>query len=388
MVSGHGTIETAVSAIKRGAFDFIEKPFDAARLLVSVSKAVEFSNLQRENDQLKIKAKFASSLIGQSNATTTLRNTVKKVGPLNGRCFLIGPVGADKECLVSEIHHLSSRAAGPLIFVNCRMQSRSKFEVDLFGMRINESAGPSTKIGYIEKAHGGAIYFDEIHYLPKDLQLKLCRVLSEGYFSRLGESVKVDINVRVFAGASVNMEEHVKGGIFSEELYYRLAANVIKVPPLSSRQDDIPDLLNYFMAQAAIAYNAPPKAFSQRAIAVLKAYQWPGDVNQLKNFVDWILVMHSHSEDVIDTDDLPVEVTEGRNFSSGFVDFMTTFASLPIKEARETFEKEYLTTQLKRFSGNISQTSKFVGMERSALHRKIRYLKIHEARDHLDWKAF
>lgn len=378
MMSGHGTIETAVSAIKRGAYDFIEKPFDSARLLLSVSKAIEITNLKMENDRLKLKSKSLSCLVGPSSSTLLLKSSIQKIAALNGRCFISGPMGSDKEWIVSEIHQLSARRNGPVICINCQNQSTSRFEVDLFGMTINNSEKVTTKVGLLEKANGGSIYFDEIHCLSKDIQQKLCKILTEGVFARLGGSTKISANIRFFAGSSVDMDALVKQGLFSSVLYYRLAANVIKLTPLRERTEDIPFLLENFMNQAAMAYNVTPKTFSKQALAVLEAYPWPGDVNQLRNIVDWVLIMNSASEksNIIDVQDLPTEITEGKDFSSGFAGFMSSFSALSIKEAREAFEKEYLTTQLKRFAGNVSQTSKFVGMERSALHRKIRYLNI------------
>jgi two-component system nitrogen regulation response regulator NtrX len=384
MMSGHATIETAVTAIKEGAYDFIEKPFDSARLLVSISRAIETFNLKRENEQLKIKARSSYVPVGNSSYSNNLLGHIQKVSSLNGRCFIFGPVGSDKEWVVSEIHRLSSRSNGPLVFVNCQNQSQSKFEIDLFGAMLESDSGKTIRTGLIEQADNGIMYFDEIHLLSKEIQNKLRRVLTEGSFSRLGSSSKIKVDIRFFAGSSENIKDQIKDGNFSEDLFYRLAANTIKLTPLRDRIEDVPALVDSFMRQASLAYNTPYKTFSKDAMAVLSTYHWPGDVSQLKNLVDWVLIMSmcKKSTNTIELDDLPSEITDDKSFSPGFADFMASFSSLSIKEARDAFEKEYLTAQLRRFSGNISQTSRFVGMERSALHRKIRYLNISDKKNH------
>lgn len=381
MMSGHGTIETAVLAIKHGAYDFIEKPFDSNRLLVSISKAIEMYRLKQENAELKIKAKVSDTLIGDSMAMSSLRQSIEKVAQLQGRCFIQGPMGSNKEEVAREIHSLSPRSSDPFFVFNCQNYLSSQIDMELFGTQIISDGEKKIKVGIFEKTNGGTLYIDEITNLSYDVQLKLRKVLKENSFSRIGSTHKIPLNIRIISGSSLDMTSFVKNGLFIDELYYRLSANIIKITPLSSRQEDIPILLDYYMKQTAKAYNIHPKKFSKDAMSILTSYYWPGDVMQLKNLVDWVMVMTSFSEskDMITLEDLPREITEGKSFGGKInTQFISLVSGLSIKEARETFEREYFLEQLRKFSGNISQTSKFVGMERSALHRKLKSLNIHD----------
>lgn len=382
MMSGHGTIDTAVQAIRNGAYDFIEKPFDSNRLLIAVAKAIESAKLKRENAELQIRARAKSGIIGSSSAIINLRQKIAKVSTASGRCFIEGPAGSDKEGIVRELHMSSPQKDAPLIFINCSSKSASQLETDLFGSQIENDNKKTIRHGAFEKANGGAIYLDDVDSLPKDLQSKLIRLLRDGWISRVGGSNRFEITARIFSGSSANMQALVENGSFSEDLYYRLCANVITIPPLSTRAEDIPILLKHFMSQAAFSYNIAPKYFSEEVVSILRSYQWPGDMTQLRNLVDWVLIMSTYSKDseVIEVCDLPKEITEG-GAMEGIGQLISSVTTLSIKEAREAFEREYLEAQLRRFSGNISQTSKFVGMERSALHRKLRALKISDGRE-------
>ncbi len=392
MMSGHGTIETAVTAIKHGAYDFVEKPFDANRLILSVEKAIEAFKLKRENEELKIKARVNDSIIGSSQAVQNLRNEIAKVASMQGRCFIQGPVGADKEEVAREIFKLLE--SNNLIFqtINCQVNNQRQLEIDMFGSEVKAETKQITNIGIIEKSNGGTLYLEEVTALSHDLQLKLLRFLKEGEFTRIGSARRIGVKNRIISSSSLDPNALVKSGLFNSELYYRLSTNVIKITPLSVRQEDIPLLIHYYMDKSARAYNLQPKKFSNEALAVLMAYYWPGDVMQLKNLVDWVLVMSSSSDsevvdDTINVSDLPQEIREGKSFGGNSnVQFISFVSGLSIKEARETFEREYFIEQLRRFSGNISQTSKFVGMERSALHRKLKSLNIRELKSHLSNK--
>ena len=383
MMSGHGTIETAVLAIKRGAYDFIEKPFDSNRLILSVRKALEVYKLKQENEELKVKARVNENIIGESSSIFNLRQSIEKVAPLQGRCFIQGPVGSDKEEVAREIHRLSQRSGNIFSVLSCQNKSSGQIDVELFGTQITEDGRQKIKSGLFDKTNGGTLYIDEIANLSHDMQMKLVRVLKENSFCRIGSVAKIPVNVRIISGSSFDVTTLIKNGMFIDELYYRLSANIIKLTPLASRQEDIPILLQYYMHQSAKIYNVAPKKFSKDAVAILMAYYWPGDIMQLRNLVDWVLVMTSFSDskEIICAEDLPKEITEGKSFGGqSNTQFMSFVSGLSIKEARETFEREYFLEQLRKFSGNISQTSKFVGMERSALHRKLKSLNIHDAK--------
>ena len=383
MMSGHGTIETAVSAIKRGAHDFIEKPFDSNRLIMSVEKAIETSKLRQENEELKIKAGVSENILGESPNAVYIRQSVERIAPLSGRCVIIGATGSDKETIAREIHKLSPQAKNQFGVLNCQAFSQKQLEIELFGVQITGEFELNVKHGIIERVSGGTLFLDEITSLSSDLQARLLKMLKDGYFFRIGANAKIPTNVRIIAGVGTDIENQVKNRLFSDELFCRLNANTIKVAPLQLKREDIPLLLNHFIEQSAKAYNIAPRRFSSEALSVLCTYSWPGDVMQLKNVVDYILVngISQNSNNIIMIEDLPKEITEGKTASgSNSVQFISSVSELSIKEAREAFEREYFIEQLRRFSGNISQTSKFVGMERSALHRKLRSLNITDSK--------
>lgn len=379
MMSGHGTIETAVAAIKQGAYDFIEKPFDSARLVTSVEKAIETTKLQMENADLKIKAKVSNGILGNSQNSIAVRTLIEKIAPLNGRCVVIGPSGSDKEIVAKEIHRLSPRGKSPFGILNCRSYSPRQLETELFGIEIQSPDGMTIRSGLLEKVNGGTLFIDELAYTPLDFQQKILKILKEDSFNRLGASERIPMNIRIIAGLPSNIDQLVRNGAFSDELYCRMNANSIKILPLKSRREDIAYLLEYFMNQAAKAHNITPKMFSSEAMGILNTYPWPGDVMQMKNMIDWVLtvsISENEHNSIIGVNDLPKEIVEGKNQFVNNTRFISTVSELSIREARETFEREYFLEQLKKFGGNISQTAKFVGMERSALHRKLKALDI------------
>lgn len=383
MMSGHSTIETAVSAIKKGAYDFIEKPFDSIRLITSVEKAIESSKLQMENTELKVKAQVSDTILGNSQNIASIRQQISKIAQLNGRCLILGPAGSDKEIIAKEIHKLSPREKSPLGILNCNSYNSRQLESELFGIEIKSFEGTTIKQGLLEKINGGTLFIDELDIASFDFQLKFLKMLKEDAFSRIGSSTKIPVNIRVIAGVPSNIEQLVKEGSFSSELFYRLNANSIKVLPLSSRREDIPLLLEHFMEQSAKAHQTTPRHFSNEALGILSSYAWPGDVMQLRNMIDWILtiaISEKESKSVISIDDLPKEIIEGKSSTPANNQFISIVSELSIRDARESFEKEYFLEQLKKFKGNISQTAKFVGMERSALHRKLKSLDILDAK--------
>lgn len=385
MMSGHGTIETAVSAIKKGAHDFIEKPFDSARLITSVEKAIETSKLQIENTELKVKAKVSDKILGHSQNINNIKQQITKIAPLNGRCLILGPSGSDKETIAREIHKLSPREKSPFGVLSCNSYNSRQLESELFGIEVKTLDGVTIKQGLLEKINGGTLFIDELTSTSLDFQLKFLKMLKEEGFYRIGSNTKISANIRVIAGVSSDIEQLVKNGTFSNELYCRMNANLIKILPLSSRREDISFLLDYFMEQSAKAHQTTPKHFSNEALGILNTYAWPGDVMQLKNMIDWILtiaISENENKNIISIDDLPKEIVEGKSGNVPNTQFISIVSELSIRDAREAFEREYFAEQLRRFRGNISQTAKFVGMERSALHRKLKNLNI------LDSKLF
>jgi two-component system, NtrC family, nitrogen regulation response regulator NtrX len=380
MISGHGTIETAVTAIKNGAYDFIEKPFQSARLLLIIQRAIESARLKRENADLKVKVGDNLDLVGSSPAMQAIRQTIERVAPTNSRILIVGPSGAGKEIIARKIHAFSRRAERPFVVLNCATLHPDRLEAELFGTEI-VGLDPSVprKIGLLEQAHNGTLYLDEVTDLPLPTQSKLIRVLQDQFFTRLGDSQKVEIDVRIMASSSAHIPQMIQDGHFREDLYYRLNVVPIQVSALHERVTDIPDLFHHFMSQSALAHGCPPRRLTEDAMVILQSYSWPGNVRQLRNIVEWILIMAGGDirEDVR-ADMLPPEVRSDSSLTS--TSHAPNIVVLPLREAREMFEREYLLAQVNRFGGNISKTARFVGMERSALHRKLRALGVHEGR--------
>jgi two-component system, NtrC family, nitrogen regulation response regulator NtrX len=380
MISGHGTIETAVTAIKKGAYDFVEKPFQSDRLLLIVQRAIETSRLKRENAELKIKAGGTVDLVGASPAIQTIRQTVEKAAPTNSRVFITGPSGSGKEVIARKIHGLSRRADAPFVVLNCATIHPDKLEAELFGTEIM-GLDPNTprKIGLLEQSHGGTIFLDEITDLPIPTQGKLIRILQEQSFCRLGDTTKIDIDVRVIASSSADVPQLIKDGSFREDLFYRLSVVPIAVPSLKDRITDIPELVSHFMKQASISHGRPPRIIGEDAMVLIQTHDWPGNVRQLKNVVEWLLIMAGGDpKDPLAVNMLPPEIRADGSITNSPV---ANVVVLPLREAREAFERDYLLAQVNRFGGNISKTARFVGMERSALHRKLRALGVFEHRD-------
>jgi two-component system nitrogen regulation response regulator NtrX len=377
MISGHGNIETAVAAIKRGAYDFIEKPFNADRLVVCAMRALETLRLKREVQALKHLVPHAQRLVGNSTATNQLRLTIERVAPTNSRVLIVGPSGAGKELAARMIHAASGRANGPFVVINAAAITPERMEPELFGIE-GAGNGGSRKVGALEEAHGGTLFIDEIADMPRETQNRILRVLTEQTFERAGGATRVSVDVRVITSTSRNLEAEVAAGRFREDLYHRLSVVPIRVPPLAERREDIPGLVDYFLEQICTATGLPPRQIGADALAVLQSHSWPGNVRQLRNNVERLLILAGGDpQAVVTAAMLPPDV-------GALVPTMPTEAggeqllSLPLRDAREAFEREYLIAQINRFGGNISRTAEFVGMERSALHRKLKALGVDE----------
>jgi two-component system nitrogen regulation response regulator NtrX len=375
MISGHGTIETAVLAIKKGAYDFIEKPFKADRLLLVVKRAIEAARLRRENEELRLRAGGDADLTGDSTAVNQLRQIIDRVAPTGSRVLITGPAGAGKEVVARMIHARSARATGPFVVVNCAIMRPDRFEHELFGTEAGpEGSDGLRQIGTFERANGGTLFLDEVADMPLETQGKIVRVLQEQTFQRVGGTDPVAVDVRVISSSNRDLAEEMTKGKFREDLFYRLSVVPIQVPSLTERREDIPELVRHFMARSAEVAGLPPRELGADAMAALQSYEWKGNVRQLRNVIDWLLIMApGDPSERVRADTLPPEIT-GKTPNVLQSDNGGEIMSLPLREAREVFEKEYLTAQVTRFGGNISRTAAFVGMERSALHRKLKSL--------------
>ncbi len=374
MISGHGNIETAVSAIKRGAYDFIEKPFKADRLLLVAERALETYRLKREVRELRFKAPQASELIGRSTPMNQLRQAVERVAASNARVMIVGPSGSGKEMVARMIHAASDRASGPFIALNTSSIAPEAMEAELFGVE-DGAAGPN-RIGALEEAHGGTLYLDEVADMPKEAQGKVLRVLIDQAFQRLGGTKKVAVDVRMVSSTSRDLLGEVQSGRFREDLLHRLNVVPVRVPPLSERREDIAELISHFMEQIARSTGLAQRPVAEDALAVLQAHDWPGNVRQLRNSVERLLIMAGGEPgSIITADLLPADVGASVPSLPGGQGGEKLMA-MPLREAREIFEREYLVAQINRFGGNISRTAEFVDMERSALHRKLKSLGV------------
>src|ERR1700716_3636166 len=375
MISGHGNIETAVAAIKRGAYDFIEKPFKSDRLILVATRALETSRLKREVKELKQLAPAASVLTGRSACMNQLRQTIERAAKANSRILIVGPSGSGKELAARMLHNASSRAEGPFVVINAAAITPERMEVELFG--IEQSNGEhQRKAGALEEAHSGTLFIDEIGDMPRETQNKILRVLVDQTFQRVGGSQKVDVDVRIVSSTTRNLESEIAAGKFREDLFHRLSVVPIRVPPLAERREDISVLVDYFMDQISQATGLPKRQIGDDAMAVLQAHDWPGNVRQLRNNVERLMILAGGDADaVISASMLPQDVgAMVPNLPNG--NGGEHLMGLPLRDAREMFEREYLRAQINRFGGNISRTAEFVGMERSALHRKLKALGI------------
>ena len=374
MISGHGNIETAVAAIKRGAYDFIEKPFNADRLVMVTERALETLRLKRELKELKQLAPHGRILVGRSSAIQQLKGTIERVGPTNSRILIVGPSGSGKELTARLIHGVSGRAQGPFVVLNSAAMTPERLEFELFG--VAEGEGQEQKRGALEEAHGGTLFLDEIADMPRETQNRVLRVLVEQTFTRLGSNDKVSVDVRIISSTGRNLEEEIAKGRFREDLYHRLSVVPIRVPPLAERREDIPDLVDFFLDSISQTTGLPRRPIGEDAMAVLQSHDWPGNVRQLRNNVERLLILAGGDPEATITaamlpPDVGALVPTLPNGNGG-----EHLMGLPLREAREVFEREYLAAQINRFGGNISRTAEFVGMERSALHRKLKALGV------------
>nr|MCU0885867.1 sigma-54 dependent transcriptional regulator [Beijerinckiaceae bacterium] len=374
MISGHGNIETAVSAIRRGAYDFIEKPFKADRLVLVADRALEASRLKREVKELKTRSVQASRIVGRSTAANQLRTTLERVAPTNARVMITGDPGTGKELAARTLHALSSRASGPFVVINSATITPESMEEELFGTEAVE--GRLRRVGALEEAHSGTLYLDEVADMPKETQGRILRVLIDQNFQRVGGTTRVHVDVRIVSSTCKDIVGEIAAGRFREELFHRLNVVPIRVPSLSERREDVPDLIDFFMEQLSVASGLPRRSIAGDAMAVLQSHEWPGNVRELRNNVERLMILTKGDPLAeVTTEMLPAEVgalVPATPTGSGGEKLM----SLPLREAREIFEKEYLVAQIARFSGNISRTAEFIGMERSALHRKLKSLGV------------
>ena len=374
IISGHGNIETAVSAIKKGAYDFIEKPFKADRLILVLRRAIEADRLRRENAELKIRFGQDTTLIGSSPLMNQVRQTIEKVAPTGSRVLIAGPSGSGKEVVARLLHASSRRANSPFVAINTATMAPERMEVELFG--TEEGAEGPRKIGVFEQAHGGTLFLDEVADMPLETQSKILRVLVEQTFTRVGGLHKVKVDVRVVSSSSHNLREEIANGRFREDLYHRLNVVPINVPSLEQRREDIPQLVEYFVDQISRSTGLAPRQIADDAMAALQSYSWPGNVRQLRNNIERLMILTSSDDSsIIFADKLPNDDATatplGVNGAGG-----EHIMAMPLRQARETFERDYLVAQIGRFGGNISRTAAFIGMERSALHRKLKSLGV------------
>jgi len=375
MISGHGNIDTAVAAIRRGAVDFIEKPFESDQLLHIVGRATETERLRRENQVLRARSGQDEELTGTSNAINAVRATIKKVAATGSRVLITGPAGVGKEVAARMLHNWSGRASGPFVIVTAARMEPERAEEALFGV---EGTDGVIRPGLLEQAHGGTLFLDEIADMPLTTQGKILRVLTDQSFTRIGGQRQVKVDIRVISSTAHDLKDDIAARQFREDLYYRLNVVPLVIPPLAERRDDIPGLVEHYLARFAAERGMPAPMMAANAMAALQAGEWPGNVRQLRNVVErTIILAPMQTGDTIELDMLPVEATGGHEE----VGLSSAIMGAPLREARENFEREYLRVQIKRFSGNISRTAAFIGMERSALHRKLKSLGLGDSRE-------
>ncbi len=374
MISGHGNIETAVQAIKIGAYDFIEKPFKADRLVLVADRALETSRLKREVSDLKTRALTPNRIVGRSTTTNQLRTAIDKIAPANSRILISGAPGSGKELAARMLHDLSTRSSAPFVVLNAATITPDMMEVALFGTEGGDGRG--RQVGALEEAHGGTLYLDEIADMPRETQGRILRVLVDQNFQRVGGTTRVHVDVRIISSTSRDLAVGIAEGTFREDLFHRLSVVPLRVPSLSERREDIPELIDYFMDQISAQGGLARRKIGADALAVLQSHDWPGNIRQLRNNVERLMILATGDADAeVTAEMLPSEigtlVPATPNGAGG-----EKLMSLPLREAREVFEREYLIAQISRFGGNISRTAEFIGMERSALHRKLKSLGI------------
>jgi two-component system, NtrC family, nitrogen regulation response regulator NtrX len=380
VISGHGNIDTAVAAIRRGAVDFIEKPFEAERLVLLVERATETQRLRNENAVLKARSGGDDELNGVSGSINSVRATLKRVAATGSRVLITGPAGVGKEVAARLLHTWSNRTDAPFVVVSAARMEPERVEEELFGVEEGEGLA---RPGLLERAHGGTLFLDEIADMPVTAQAKILRVLTEQSFTRVGGSRTVRVDVRVVSATARNLADEIAAGRFREDLYYRLNVVPVHLPPLADRREDIPPLVEHFLARFAAERRVTTPEIAVDAMAALQAYDWPGNVRQLRNIVERTVILAPGDRLArIDVDLLPPEILNDP--ASGAGPTTSAVMGAPLREARETFEREYLRVQIRRFSGNISRTASFIGMERSALHRKLKILGITDLKDDED----
>lgn len=371
VISGHGNLDTAVAAIKRGAYDYIEKPFKAEQLLLVVRRATETERLRREYEALKERVGLDIELTGTSPQINQVRATLKRVAATGSRVLISGAAGSGKEVAARLLHQWSPRVEAPFVVVSAARMTPERVEEALFGV---EEGGENVRAGLLEQAHGGTLFLDDVADMPMTTQAKILRVLTEQVFQRVGGARWVRVDVRVISATSRDLSAEIAAGRFREDLYYRLNVVPVRLPPLSERREDVAELARYFLARYAAERGMPTPDMSDDALAALQTYDWPGNVRQLRNVIERTMIMApTTSMGQLDIDMLPSEVTaEPARLVPGQA--VRSIMGTPLREAREAFEREYLRAQIRRFSGNISRTAAFIGMERSALHRKLKAL--------------
>nr|WP_294915186.1 sigma-54 dependent transcriptional regulator [uncultured Neokomagataea sp.] len=374
MISGHGTIETAVASLKHGAYDFIEKPFQSDRLLVVVQRALEAARLKQENAELRLRAGNDTTLFGEGTAIATVRAQIERVAPTNSRVLITGPAGAGKEVAARMIHARSRRPEGPFIALNCAVLAPNRFEEELFG--LEGTADQPMRRGVLERANRGTLLLDEVGDMPLETQGKIVRALQDQSFERIGGTTRVKVDVRVIATTNRDLQAEIAAHRFREDLYYRLAVVPLRVPSLRERREDVPALARHFLERCALSSGLPVRELSVDALAALQTYDWPGNARELRNLMERLLIMMpGGGNDPIRADMLPANISQGAP-SMTRLNAGADVMSLPLREARDLFETQYLQVQLTRFGGNISRTANFVCMERSALHRKLKQLGV------------
>jgi len=379
MISGHGNIETAVTSLRMGAYDYIEKPFKQDKLVHVVKRAVEVSRLRSENLALRQKSGSVNLLIGNSPCIQQLRQAIERVAPTGSRVFVTGPSGVGKEDIARTIHEKSRRRSGSFVVLNAGSLSSDMMDHELFGTEDGDDLNaPPRKVGVIEQANGGTLFIDEITEVPVATQGKLVRFLQDKTFERVGSADRIEADVRVIAATRKDVQEEITLGNLREDLYYRLNVVPLQAPQLKERREDIALLCDYFIAQTTKMSGLPPRCLSDDAIAALQAYGWPGNIRQLRNVIEWLLIMcPGDMDEQITSDMLPREIFSATPATIA-PDVNTDIMSMKLRQAREVFERQYLIAQIDRFGGNISRTASFIGMERSALHRKLKALDLNK----------
>ncbi|MEL6504521.1 MAG: sigma-54 dependent transcriptional regulator [Pseudomonadota bacterium] len=372
VISGHGNIETAVSAIQRGAYDYIEKPFKADRLILIAERALETAGLRKQVKDLERRSSDMPEMIGSSLAMNQLRGNIERVAQTNSRVMIIGPSGSGKEMVARAIHKASHRADAPFVVLNAGAITPENMEQELFGVEATD--GQEAKVGALEEAHNGTLFLDEVGEMPRETQNKIVRVLVNQKFERVGSTRQVRVDVRVLSSTSIDLEQRIAEGRFREDLFHRLAVVPIQVPALADRREDIDELIAAFMAQVEAQTGVKACTIGEDALAVLHAHSWPGNLRQLRNNIERLMILSRNDGQPITADQLPGEVSDMLPTTPGSGD--EHIMSMPLREAREIFERDYLMAQVTRFGGNISKTANFIGMERSALHRKLKSLGI------------